>query len=401
MDIALKDIKVIEYGEFICAPYCGKMLADLGADVIKVEKPDTGDSARRSGPFLDNIPGLERSGFFQYLNNNKRGVTLNLNTATGRELFKKLIADADILVEDSKPGTMEELRLSYEILSKINPRLVMVSVTPFGQTGPYSRYKGCDLITVEMSGIGYITPRWIGTANQEPLRVTQVYSYITGITAAIASMTALYVQRKIGKGQHVDISQLEALIIALNYDAVYWPYQHKNITRASRPEYAPIHFIKCKDGWVQVSIVTDEQWSNFVELLGNPSWAKEPLFQERFSRGEHWESLEPLINDCTINYTKDELFHMAKKQRVPLAPAYTVSEVMALDQLNTRDFFTEIEHPETGRTLHPGAPYKMQETPWQVSRPAPRLGEHNYEVFCGQLGYTKDEFVKLYESRII
>ena len=401
MKTALEDVRVIEYGESICAPYCSKMLADLGADVIKIEKPGVGDIARRRGPFLDDIPGPERSGLFLDLNTNKRGVTLDIEKATGREIFKKLIKDADILIEDTKPGTMDALGLGYNNLKSLNPRLIMTSVTPFGQTGPYKNYKGSDLVAVQMSSIGHITPRWVGTVDQEPLRVLQIYSFITGITATAGTMCALHVQRNTGRGQQVDVSQLEALAVTLNYDGVYWPYQRKSLTRVSKPEYAPVHFLKCKDGWVQASIVTNGQWNNLVDLMGNPEWAKEEIFGEGFSRGEHWESLEPLITDWSTRYTKCELLEGAKVKKVPMAPAYSVAEVLERKQFKERDFFVDIEHPETGKLTYPGAPYKLPKTPWEIRRPAPLLGQHNVDIYCHELGYTKEELVKMYEAQII
>ena len=398
---ALGDVKVIEYGEFICAPYCGKMLADLGADVIKIENPITGDSVRRRGPFLDDIPGSERSLLFLDLNTNKRGITLNPEKATGREIFMKLVKDADILIEDTKPGTMDDLGLGYHVLKSLNQQLIITSITPFGQTGPYKYYKSSDLIAVQMSGIGYITPRWVGTSEQEPLRVQQVYSYIVGITAAAATMSALNVQRYTGRGQQVDVSLLEAMVTSLNYDGMYWPYQQKNVTRASKPEYAPIHFIKCKDGWVQATVVTDDQWHKFVDLMGNPEWANAELFSDFTSRGEHWESLEPLITDWSSKYTKDELLEGAKIKKVPLAPVYSVAEVLERKQFKERDFFVDIEHPTIGKLTYPGAPYKLQKTPWEIRRAAPLLGQHNVDIYCNELGYTKEELIKMYEAQII
>jgi len=377
------------------------MLADLGADVIKIEKPGTGDAARRRGPFVDDIPGPERSGLFLDLNTNKRGITLNLEKATGREIFKKLIKDADILIEDNQPGRMDSLGLGYNHLKAVNPRLVMTSLTPFGQTGPYKDYKGSDLIGCQMSGIGHITPRWVGTTDQEPLRVQQVYSFITGITATVATMCALRVQRNTRRGQQVDVSQLEALVTAMDFQAMYWPYGNRSITRASKPELGPANFLKCKDGWVQPTVVTNDQWNKFVDLMGNPEWAYDELFSDGYSRGEHWESLEPLVTDWSTRYTKQEIFEMAKEKRVPLAPLHSMSEVVEHEQFRERDFFVDIEHPESGKLTYPGAPYKLAGTPWKIRQPAPLLGQHNVDIYCDELGYTRTELVKMYETEII
>lgn len=400
MKSALGDVRVIEYGDLISAPYCSKLLADMGADVIKVEKPGQGDIARRRGPFLKDIPGNERSGLFLYLNANKRGVTLNLKTATGREIFRNLIKEADILIEDTRPGKMAALGLNYRKLKAINPSLIMTSITPFGQTGPYKNYKGTDLTAWHMGGIGYVTPHWAGTTEQEPLRVMQTGSFVTGITAAIATMCALRVQRHSGLGQQVDTSQLEAMVIALGYLGTYWPFEHRSTSRASRSDFAPMHFLQCKDGWVITTCPREYHWQRWVDLMGNPEWAKVELFKTRESRGEHWESLKPLMTEWTRQYTKAEIFELAKAKKIPVAPANTVAEVVKSQQLAEHGFFIEVEHPETGRLTYPGAPYKFARTPWAIRRPAPLLGQHNQEVYCNQLGYSQEELVKMAETGI-
>ncbi len=401
MKLALKDVKVVEYGSLISAPYCGKLLADLGAEVIKVEEPVQGDIARRRPPFHEDIPGTERSGLFLYLNTNKLGVTLSLEKATGREIFQKLIKNSDILIEDTMPGEMAELGLDYSDLKSLNPSLVMTSITPFGQTGPYKDYKGSDLISWHMAGSGYVCPRWGGSAELEPLNVMHLASFLTGIAAAIGTMSALHVQRRTGLGQQVDVSQLEANIIGAGQMATYWPYEHWYASRSSRCTIAPEHFIKCKDGWVCVHASGEQHWRRLVDAMGNPDWANEERFQKDLGRGEHWDSLEALITEWAANYTKAELFKLAKEKRIPLAPVNTMTEVMESQQFKERDFFVDGEHPETGKLTYPGAPYKFSETPCSIRKPAPLLGQHNEDVYCNQLGYTKRELTKMYGAGII
>jgi len=395
---ALDDVRVIEYGNSISAPYCSKLMADLGADVIKVEVPGEGDVSRGRGPFLDDIPGPDRGGVFLYLNANKRGVTLDLERATGREIFKKLVRDADILIEDTRPGTFAALGLGYDTLKAINPRLIMTSITPFGQTGPYKDYKGSDLIAWQMGGLGYVTPIHTGTPDHEPLRVMQMASYLAGITAASAAMTALYHQRSTGTGQQVDVSQLEAVFLNLGW--YYWPYEHRNNTRVSKFSMAPVGFIQCKDGWIYLVAHEDHHWALLLEMMGNPDWADTELFKDRFSRADNLEALEPLITDWTMRYTKAEITEMGKAKGIPVGPVNSMEGVMESEQLQYREFFTEWEHPGAGRLTYPGAPYKLPRMPWEIRRPAPLLGQHNEEVYC-QLGYTRDELVRMYEVGII
>ncbi len=400
MKLALKDVKVVEYGNLISAPYCSKLLADLGAEVIKVEPPGEGDVARRGGPFLDDIPGTERSGLFLYLNTNKRGVTLNLEKATGRHIFKELIKNTDILIEDTQPGKMSALELGYRNLKSLNPSLIVTSITPFGQTGPYKTYTGSDLTGWHMGGTGYLTPRWSSSKEQEPLKVMHIADFVTGITAAVAAMCALYVQRHTGLGQQVDVSQLEAVFLSLGFYAMYWPYEHRSVSRVSKPSYAPVGFMKCKDGWVYLHALEEHHWRRFVDIMGNPEWANEELFKDQWSRGEHWESLEPLITEWTMKHTKVEISELVKKL-IPTGPTNSIAEVIESAQLKERGFFVTIEHSQVGKLTYPGAPYKFTQTPWSIRRPAPLLGQHNQEVYCNQLGYSKEELVKMYEAGII
>ena len=401
MKLLLEGVKIIEYGNLICAPYCSKLLADLGAETIKIEKPGQGDVARRKHPFLKDIPGNERSGFFLYLNTNKHGITLDIEKDTGREIFKKLIKDADILIEDTEPGKLTDLGLDYNKLKSINPSLVMTSITPFGQTGPYKSYKGSDLNSWHMSGVGMITPRHVGTAEQEPLRVMQMADFVTGMTAAVATMCALHVQRRTGLGQQVDVSGLEALVRLAAWTISYWPYEHRNPTRADRAAIAPYHFLKCKDGWMFAANSEPHHWQRFVEMMGNPSWANQELFNDRFSRAAHWESIEPLVTDWTMRYTRAELFEMAKAYKTPLGPLNSIAEVLENRQLQEREFFVTAEHPEAGELTYPGVPYKSPGTRWKIRRPAPLLGQHNADIYGNQLGYTKAELAKMYKTGVI
>ena len=399
--LALQDVKVVEYGNLISAPFCSKLLADLGAEVIKVEPPGEGDVARRRGPFLDDILGSERSGLFLYLNTNKRGVTLNLEKATGRQVFKELIRNTDILIEDTQPGKLSDLGLGYSDLKSLNPSLVMTSITPFGQTGPYKNYKGSDLTGWHMGGIGYVTPRFASTIEQEPLRVMQMADFVTGITGAVATMCALRAQRRTRRGQQVDVSQLEAINILGAPIISRYIYEYWSPSRVSVPHHAPTHFIKCKDGWVFSECTEEQQWQRFVDMMGNPGWAEEELFQDGELRSKYWESLEPLILDWTMKHGKAEIFAAAKEKKIPLAPANSLSEVVGNKQLLERRFFVDVEHAKAGRLTYPGAPYKFSRTPWAIRRPAPLLGQHNRDVYCNQLGYSQGELVKMYQAGII
>ncbi|MDD4860114.1 MAG: CoA transferase [Dehalococcoidales bacterium] len=398
MALALDDVRVLEFGQGISVPYCGKLFADLGAEVTKIE-PVTGDSCRRRGPFLDDVPGRERSGLFLYLNANKRSITLDPEKPTGREIFLKLIKDVDILLEDTVPGTFSTLGLAYDTLREINPALVMTSVTPFGQTGPYKDYKGADLIAWNIGGLGYITPVGTGTPEKEPLRMMQMASFLAGSNAASAAMVALHFQRTTGEGQQVDVSQMEAIFDCLGY--YYWPYEKRSPTRVTRLATAPIGFLSCKDGWVFIVAIEDHHWQGVLEMMDNPEWGKDERFKDRFTRANNWGILEPLMLRWFQQHDRAEIIQIAKERKIPLGSVNDIGEICAADQLKSRNYFQSWEHPVCGKLTYPGAPYKFAVTPWSVRRPAPLLGQHNEEIYCGTLGYRREELVALYETGII
>ena len=226
-------------------------------------------------------------------------------------------------------------------------------------------------------------------------------SFIIGITAALATSCALQVQRRDGVGQQVDVSQFEAMIPLTGECAPYWTYEHRNANRIHRSEFAPEHFVRCKDGWVILHGMEEHHWRGLIKMMGNPDWADAELFKDTYTRGTYWDSLQPLIEEWTTKHTKAELFEMTKTRNVPVGPARVMSEVLETEQFRVRDFFTEIEHPATGRLIYPGAPCKFSKAPWTIRRPAPMLGQHNKEVYCDQLGYSREELVKMYEAGII
>jgi len=399
---ALYDVRVVEYGNLVAAPYCSKLMADLGAEVIKVEKPGEGDTARWRQPFLNDVPGIERSGLFLYLNANKLGVTLNPKKPGGREIFRNLIKDADILIEDTNPGELEDMGLGYSDLQLLNPALVMTSITPFGQTGPYKDYKGNDFIAWHMSGCGYVTPHFGGSPDKPPLYAEDQAGYVPAINAAVATMVALYQQRRSGAGQHVDVSLVESILNGWGqFSAEFWPYEHRVVSRASKNSVALENFIRCKDGWVFFHCSEEQHWQRFVKAMGNPDWASDDKFKTKILRGQNAASLEPLVTEWAMNYTKVELSEISLQYRFPEGPASTIDEVVASPQFQERGFFVEKEHPVAGKLTYPGAPCKLSETPWAIRHPAPLLGQHNEEIYCNRLGYSRAELASLHNTGVI
>jgi crotonobetainyl-CoA:carnitine CoA-transferase CaiB-like acyl-CoA transferase len=398
---ALAGVKVLEYAQFVAGPYCAKLLADLGAEVIKIEEPKIGDEARRREPFLNDVVHPERSGLFLYLNTNKLGITLNLNTATGKNIFKELVKEADILIEDKPAKTREQLELDYQSLSKINPRLIMTSITPFGQTGPYAEYKAYYLNNYHSGALGYLTPRNSPNLDRAPLKAGgMVGEYACGLSSALATLAALYSQRITGVGQHIDASKQETLISLQRVYAAFYPNEGINPTREYQTK-AMGGLMQCKDGYIAVTFFEEHQWSALVKLMGDPEWAQDERYKDMGSRIAHCEEIEPLISQWMLNHTREEIYHRAQALSIPTGPVLSAEEIVSSEQAKARGFFSEIEHPEIGRVKIPSAPYQFSETPWAVEHPAPLLGEHNEEVYCQRLGYSKQDLVKLGQTGII
>lgn len=401
---ALSDLKVVEYAQGITGPWCGKLLADYGAEVIKVEDPGIGDKTRRMEPFVDDIPHPEKSGLFLYLNTNKLGITLNLKTATGQRLFKDLIREADILVENNGVGAMDKLGLGWKALKKVNPRLIMTTITPFGLTGPWRDYKGGNLVNLHASGPGYMTPGQIeDPENHPPLKTAgHQADFMAGLTAAICSLTAVFTRRlNRDKGEQLDISEHEAVAFQMARDTAMFSWDKTMPKRTKAGLAMTSGLVPCQDGFFYLHLRDARHWDTYVKLMGNPGWAKDERFKDDLSRGKNYAALEPLMMEWTMRHGKEEIYHLMQGERVATMPLFTVPEVVEYRQMKAREFFTDIKHPEAGTIKYPGAPFKMSATPWRVRRPAPTLGQHNREVLCGRLGCQKEDLGKMRSTGVI
>ena len=398
----LSDIKVLEYSDFIAGPYCAKLLADLGATVIKVEKPGFGDRARSWGPFPQDLPHPEKSGLFLFLNMNKSGVTLNVESAMGTKIFKELVKWADVLIESNPVREMVRIGLNYESLCKLNPSLVMASITRFGQTGPYRNYKGNDLISSHMSAEAFGNPaEGVDDIEQYPPLKGPVHvgDFMTGLSAAVSTMSAIIARQTSGLGQHIDLSQQEALASVGRQEIAFYVVEGSPPTRQKGRKRRGGILYPCKDGYV--CLWAGPFMANLVEMIGNPDWADSELFQNPALRMQYMEEFNRLVEAWTIEHTAEEINQTAVIHRVPCSTVRNVEDLVNDEQLDFRNFFIEIDHPEAGRLKYPGAPYKLSATPWQAKRPAPLLGEHNEEVYCQILGYSRQDLVKMRQAGII
>jgi len=402
---ALSDVKVLDLTWHIAGPYCTKLLADYGAEVIKVEKPGEGDPTRRMAPFFKDDPHPEKSGLFLHLNTNKKGITLDLKSAKGKKIIKELVSNVDILVESFSPRVMPSLGLDYHTLKQINPKLVMVSISNFGQSGPYRDFKASEIVEYAMGGEMYST----GIADREPLKLGgNVTQYQAGTVAAVATMGALFAAEFQESGQHVDVSIMETQagggdrrpFYLLGYASAgaittRWPPPRESVRMVILPQGV----YPCKDGFIN-TLSLPQWWPRYLEAMEMPELKDDPRFQNIFSIEAGLE-FDAIWYSWLADHTKKELFEKFLKVNIASAPLNSPEDVVNNPHLNARGFFVEIDHPETGKVAYPGAPFKMTEATWQVRRPAPLLGEHNKEVYWDLLRYTDEDLVKLREGGVI
>jgi len=393
----LQGLRVVELGESVSAPYCAKLLADMGAEVIKMERPGVGDQAREYGPFPGDEPHHERSGLFLYLNANKQGVTLDLETPTGREILGDLLAQSQVFVHNLHPKEMDRLSVDYEHLSKHNEQLVMASITPFGLTGPYRNYKAYDINLAAAGGIC----EGLGSPDREPLTfgTPQV-----GYFAAMAAASSIVIALLAGSGQHIDIAEVEAMAGIYNGpEALMAVYQWRMTRRTGHHALDfpyPNCILRCKDGYIFVGSPEGRQWKKFLEIMGDPEWAKEPRFRNRTTmNNEYADEVDGYVEEWLLKHTKAELLDLALEHRVPLAPVRNFDEVRNDESL--ADQFVAVDRSDTGPISFAGPPYKLPGQAVSPPRPAPFLGQHNADIYCERLGYTKEELVKLYQTGII
>lgn len=392
--------------------FCGKILGDLGADVIKVEKPG-GDPARNIGPFYHDTPHPEKSLFWFAYNTSKRGITLNIETKEGQEVFKRLVKTADFVIESFPPGYLDKLGLDYSVLSEINPRIIMTSITPFGQTGPYKDYKASDIVCMAMGGWMYVC----GDEDLPPVRFSVEQAYLQGSTqAAVGTLIAHYYREMTGEGQHIDVSIEECVVWTLTYTVPYWDIAKRLFTRAGiyqkRMDVVYRRLYPCKDGYVSymlgfgsmigpmhsrlVEAMDEEGLAGGLKEVDWKSLSWEAIPQETI---KHWE--ETMLN-YFMNHTKAELQDEALKRNSLLCVVNSPKDVMEYQQLQARGYWAEVQHPELPATItYPGFFFKSTEASSRITRRAPLIGEHNIEIYQKELGFTIQELSILKEGNII
>ena len=395
---ALEGVKVLDLTHHIAGPYCTKLLADFGAEVVKIERPG-GDPARRMAPFHLDEADPEKSLLFAYLNTNKQSVTLNLKSEKGVQVLKTLVEESDVLVENFAPRVMPSLGLGFETLQRINPRLVMTSISNFGQTGLYRDYKAADIVEYAMGGLMYI----FGTYDGGPLKhAFNQAQFKAGTDAASATLMAMYHQRLTGEGQRVDVSIQEAVATGLR-DVVN-NFTYTGAVRRRQPNHSGdlTRMRASADGHLlpNPGMGAGLIWDTVVEFLGLPE-----LDDEKFStpsaRLVNAEELGRILDEYFVKQNKYDMFYTSHERRFIFGVVQSPQEVMADPQFQARNYFVDIRHPVLGTLKYPGAPFEMSGTPWEARSAAPTLGQHNQEVIGQRLGYTPEQLVELRTMEII
>ncbi len=392
---------------------CGCILGDLGADVIKVEPPG-GEPSRKIGPFYKDIVDPEKSLYWFAYNTNKRGVTLNLELRDGQEIFKKLASTAHFIIESFSPGHMDSLGLGFSSLSRINQAIILTSITPFGQTGPYSHYKASDIVEMGMCGLMYLC----GDPDRPPVRISFPQAYLhAGAEAAVGTLIAHYHREGTGEGQWVDVSIQEAAYVTTMNAPLFWPLEKRPLKRAGAWRTGLTSGVlqrqiwRCEDGYINMPIYGGPvgaktnraltEWMNnegmsddFLQSIDWPSFDMTTLDQKT------WDHIEGLMQKFFLTHSRNELYSQGLRRGLMIYPVYTPEDIAGDAQLEAREYWVPVEHPELGETItYPGAIAKTSLTS-QIKKRAPLIGEHNQEIYQ-ELGLAKDELSSLKEAGVI
>lgn len=392
---SLENLVVLDLTRVLAGPYASMMLADFGANVIKIEAPKVGDDSRAFGPFVG-----KESAYFMSLNRGKRSMTLNLKDPKAKEIFKDLVKKADVVLENYRPGTMEKLGLGYDVLKEINPKIIYTACSGFGHTGPYSAKPAYDVIVQGMGGIMSIT----GQENGEPTRVGASVGDVTaGLFATIGTMMALYTREVTGIGQKVDVAMLDCQVAILeNAIARYVTSGVAPQPIGNRhPSITPFEAFKAKDGYIIIAVGNDRLWASFCDLIGKPEMIEDERFLTNPARTKNQKALKDILDTVFPAKTVDEWIAALDEAGIPCGPINTIDRVMNNVQVQARDMIVETNHPVAGKVKMAGVPIKMSETPGSVETAAPMLGQHTEEILSEMLGLSADQVAELKKQNVL
>lgn len=393
---ALHGIKVLEYSEMVAGPYCGKLFADLGADVIKMEPPD-GDPTRAFGPFPPGRRHREKSALYLYNNTSKRGITIDLSTEPGKEIFRRLVQWADVLIDNHPVGFTAGLGFDDAALLKLNPRLIYTCITPYGHTGPRAGVKGDELTVSHAGGLGNLLPSRSRDIKRAPVKPGGFHvAYHSAIVAAMVALAAVIGRGKEGKGRIIDISMQEVVVGSIRPNVTGSRYQRSYWGRV--PDRPPaMGRMQTSDGYLVLGAAEDHHFAALREVIGNPPWLADDRWLNMWWRTNHAPEIAPMLDAWMSKQQKEDIHQKLSKRGVPLGPVNSVKEVMENEQYTSRDYFKNVDDPRTGTLRYPGWPYLMTGSPPRISHPAPSLGQHNEEV-CMELGYSEQDYRRLKKS---
>lgn len=395
MEQALKGMKVIDLSQVLAGPYCTMVLGDMGADVIKVEKFPKGDDTRTMGPYIN-----EESYMYMMVNRNKRGICLNLKTEEGLEILYKLIKDADVFIENYRPGVTKKLGIDYDSLKSINPAIIYCSISGYGQTGPYKNKGGFDIMAQGLSGLIDMT----GERTGKPVKVGIAIHDIAAAQTAIQSILAAYIHRlKSGNGQYIDVSLVDSGLAWTVWEAAAYfgkgevPRRNGTAHRVS----APYQGYKTKDGFILIGAANQKLWEKFCLLVVNkPEWISDERFLTNSIRSLHVDELEAEIENILKEHDSSYWLNLLDEHGIPSGPIYSYDQTLSDEHILSREMILDYEHPVAGPMKTLGFPAKFSETPGQFKSPAPLLGQHNSEVL-DELGFSVDEISDLLSKKVI
>ena len=401
LERALSGIRVVDLTHYIAGPYCTKLLGDYGAEVTKIEPPVNGEGGRTLQPFFDDRPGQENSGLFCFLNTSKRSVGLDLKHEQGRAVLLQLVEQADAIVDNFRPGTLERLGLSQDVLRQSNPRLVSVSISNFGSTGPYRDYHMTDSVAFGMGSWTYP----MGDLDRPPVQPGGAFGqYVAGLYAAIGTLQAIRNRNAENAAQHVEVSIQEALVATSLYDFVAFSYSGFVRQRSGKQFHAAfpnLVTLPCADGYVGVHAGLPHQIVALLELVERPDLAKDARFQNIPALATCADELHGALAPWMRERNKWDIYHAAQAHRIPLSPIPTAEEVVEWTQLKERQAFIEVERPEGGRLTIPGPPSRESGAPILSLQRAPRVGEHTESILHEQLGYDQADIQRLRDASTI
>jgi len=392
----LSDLRILDLSDGVAGAYCTKLFADYGADVIALEPP-TGHPLRRHGPFAAAVPHRETGALWLYLATNKRSATLDVTAATGRRIFRELVENANVIVESFQPGRLDSLGIGFRALRAIKRRIILVSITPFGQTGPHACWSATNLTSFASGGQMSLS----GDPEREPLNAGGYQAeYQAGLQAFAAAGTAAYNADTLEVPQHIDISAQECMASALELQLPWWAYLKRDIAqRRGNVLSAMVGLFPATDGDLGWQIMP-RNWPAFASVIGRKDLVENPRFRTGYARLQNNDELESIVYAWAGSQSAKQAYKTAGAQRVPCSFVHSISDLLESEQLRARDYFQRIDHPVAGQQTYPGAPFRMSAVDWLPGR-APLLGEHNEELYRGEMGLAREDLIRLRAAGVV